>query len=151
MKIRLNVQKTVVFLRKQPFFMVRVARLELAASWSQTRRPTSWATPGYLLLGKTSEGHSIPPRAKSQREFLLRIWQLYTTFSQNAICNFLFPLKKRRTCNKCPLWIAAVWQSVTCPENFIFLKEPIRSLLQMGFPIVPVLITLQNRDLSFSF
>ena len=30
--------------------MVRVARLELAASWSQTRRPTNWATPGYLLL-----------------------------------------------------------------------------------------------------
>ena len=27
--------------------MVRVARLELAASWSQTRRPTNWATPGY--------------------------------------------------------------------------------------------------------
>ena len=26
--------------------MVRVARLELAASWSQTRRPTNWATPG---------------------------------------------------------------------------------------------------------
>lgn len=26
--------------------LVRVARLELAASWSQTRRPTSWATPG---------------------------------------------------------------------------------------------------------
>ena len=50
LKIRLNVQKTVVFLRKQPFFMVRVARLELAASWSQTRRPTNWATPGYLLL-----------------------------------------------------------------------------------------------------
>ena len=28
--------------------MVRVARLELAASWSQTRRPTNWATPGFL-------------------------------------------------------------------------------------------------------
>ena len=28
-------------------FVVRVARLELAASWSQTRRPTNWATPGY--------------------------------------------------------------------------------------------------------
>ena len=27
-------------------FLVRVARLELAASWSQTRRPTNWATPG---------------------------------------------------------------------------------------------------------
>ena len=27
--------------------LVRVARLELAASWSQTRRPTNWATPGY--------------------------------------------------------------------------------------------------------
>ena len=26
--------------------LVRVARLELAASWSQTRRPTNWATPG---------------------------------------------------------------------------------------------------------
>ena len=24
-----------------------MARLELAASWSQTRRPTNWATPGY--------------------------------------------------------------------------------------------------------
>ena len=31
-------------------FLVRVARLELAASWSQTRRPTNWATPGYLLF-----------------------------------------------------------------------------------------------------
>ena len=29
-----------------PAFLVRVARLELAASWSQTRRPTNWATPG---------------------------------------------------------------------------------------------------------
>ena len=29
--------------------MVRVARLELAASWSQTRRPTNWATPGYSV------------------------------------------------------------------------------------------------------
>lgn len=29
--------------------MVRVARFELAASWSQTKRPTSWATPGYSV------------------------------------------------------------------------------------------------------
>ena len=29
--------------------LVRVARLELAASWSQTRRPTNWATPGYEI------------------------------------------------------------------------------------------------------
>ena len=29
--------------------LVRVARLELAASWSQTRRPTNWATPGYSV------------------------------------------------------------------------------------------------------
>ena len=28
--------------------LVRVARLELAASWSQTRRPTNWATPGNI-------------------------------------------------------------------------------------------------------
>ena len=26
-----------------------MARLELAASWSQTRRPTNWATPGYEI------------------------------------------------------------------------------------------------------
>ena len=26
-----------------------MARLELAASWSQTRRPTNWATPGYKI------------------------------------------------------------------------------------------------------
>ena len=26
-----------------------MARLELAASWSQTRRPTNWATPGYSV------------------------------------------------------------------------------------------------------
>ena len=32
-------------------YMVRVARLELAASWSQTRRPTNWATPGYEIEG----------------------------------------------------------------------------------------------------
>ena len=32
--------------------MVRVARLELAASWSQTRRPTNWATPGYEVKEK---------------------------------------------------------------------------------------------------
>ena len=32
---------------KQLCPVVRVARLELAASWSQTRRPTNWATPGY--------------------------------------------------------------------------------------------------------
>ena len=30
-------------------YLVRVARLELAASWSQTRRPTNWATPGNLI------------------------------------------------------------------------------------------------------
>ena len=30
--------------------LVRVARLELAASWSQTRRPTNWATPGYARI-----------------------------------------------------------------------------------------------------
>ena len=30
------------------FFMVRVGRLELPASWSQTKRPTNWATPGYM-------------------------------------------------------------------------------------------------------
>ena len=35
LKNPLKIQKTVVFSRKQPFFMVRVARLELAASWSQ--------------------------------------------------------------------------------------------------------------------
>lgn len=29
--------------------LVRVARFELAASWSQTKRPTSWATPGYSV------------------------------------------------------------------------------------------------------
>lgn len=28
--------------------MVRVARLERAASCSQSRRPTNWATPGYV-------------------------------------------------------------------------------------------------------
>ena len=28
-----------------------MARLELAASWSQTRRPTNWATPGYEIEG----------------------------------------------------------------------------------------------------
>ena len=49
LKNPLKIQKTVVFSRKQPFFMVRVARLELAASWSQTRRPTNWATPGYAI------------------------------------------------------------------------------------------------------
>ena len=31
-------------------FLVGVARLELAASWSQTRCPTNWATPRYLIL-----------------------------------------------------------------------------------------------------
>lgn len=30
--------------------MVRVARLELAASWSQTMRSTNWATPGCVLI-----------------------------------------------------------------------------------------------------
>ena len=29
-----------------------MARLELAASWSQTRRPTNWATPGYEVKEK---------------------------------------------------------------------------------------------------
>ena len=33
-------------------FVVRVARLELAASWSQTRRPTNWATPGYCARSR---------------------------------------------------------------------------------------------------
>ena len=31
-----------------------MARLELAASWSQTRRPTNWATPGYKIKRKCS-------------------------------------------------------------------------------------------------
>ena len=31
--------------------MVRVVRLERTVSWSQTRRDTSFAIPGYLLLG----------------------------------------------------------------------------------------------------
>ena len=36
-------------------------------SSSQTRRPTNWATPGYLLLCNASDGHSIPPQANCQR------------------------------------------------------------------------------------
>ena len=35
--------------------LVRVARLELAASWSQTRRPTNWATPGYEVKEKIAK------------------------------------------------------------------------------------------------
>ena len=31
-------------------WMVRVARLERAVSWSQTRRDTNFATPGYLVF-----------------------------------------------------------------------------------------------------
>ena len=45
-------RKAADFIRNQPFLMVRVARLELAASWSQTRRPTNWATPGYEVKEK---------------------------------------------------------------------------------------------------
>lgn len=33
--------------------MVRVARLELAASWTQTMRSTNWATPGCVLMKST--------------------------------------------------------------------------------------------------
>ena len=57
--------------------MVRVARLELAASWSQTRRPTNWATPGYLILllpevvKHVVKFHFLPPRAGSKLEFPL--------------------------------------------------------------------------------
>ena len=36
-------------------FLVRVARLELAASWSQTRRPTNWATPGFDISSIPTE------------------------------------------------------------------------------------------------
>ena len=48
-------------LRMEPLYqwfhteMVRVARLELAASWSQTRRPTNWATPGYEVKEKLAK------------------------------------------------------------------------------------------------
>ena len=41
-------------------FMVRVARLELAASWSQTRRPTNWATPGDRSIGGTNALYTKP-------------------------------------------------------------------------------------------
>ena len=59
LKNPLKTQKTVVFSRKQPFFMVRVARLELAASWSQTRRPTNWATPGYAIARRRITAHLL--------------------------------------------------------------------------------------------
>ena len=52
--------------------LVRVARLELAASWSQTRRPTNWATPGNIQLFCTD----------------IRT-VLYTNLRKNATVNFL--------------------------------------------------------------
>ena len=53
--------------------LVRVARLELAASWSQTRRPTSWATPGNIQLLLCADIEYI----------------LYTSFRKKATINFL--------------------------------------------------------------
>ena len=41
--------KTADLNRNQPF-LVRVTGFEPAASCSQSRRPTNWATPGYLLV-----------------------------------------------------------------------------------------------------
>ena len=43
--------------------MVRVARLELAASWSQTRRPTNWATPGYEIEETLKKWSNVESRA----------------------------------------------------------------------------------------
>ena len=45
-------------------FLVRVARLELAASWSQTRRPTNWATPGKQKDYTPTSGKKQPKYAK---------------------------------------------------------------------------------------
>ena len=63
--------------------MVRVARLELAASWSQTRRPTNWATPGYLILllpevvKHVVKFHFLPPKADYQWKFSLAPQRLF--------------------------------------------------------------------------
>ena len=48
---------------KQLCPLVRVARLELAASWSQTRRPTNWATPGYEIEGIFPKWSNMWPKA----------------------------------------------------------------------------------------
>ena len=50
-KSMIQIKKTADFVRNQPFLLVRVGRFELPASWSQTRRPTNWATPGYEIEG----------------------------------------------------------------------------------------------------
>ena len=44
-----KVKKTADFIRNQPFLLVRVGRFELPASWTQIKRPTNWATPGYEI------------------------------------------------------------------------------------------------------
>ena len=47
--ILIKVKKTADFIRNQPFLLVRVGRFELPASWTQIKRPTNWATPGYEI------------------------------------------------------------------------------------------------------
>ena len=44
------VRKNRCFQSKTAVFMVRVGRFELPASWTQIKRPTNWATPGYLTI-----------------------------------------------------------------------------------------------------
>ena len=46
-----KVKKTADFIKNQPFLLVRVGRFELPASWTQIKRPTNWATPGYEVEG----------------------------------------------------------------------------------------------------
>ena len=69
--------------------LVRVARLELAASWSQTRRPTNWATPGYQVKKKCSLWsnmwsrkfyHSFAQLSKAVFEGFQRVMGEYSTF-----------------------------------------------------------------------
>ena len=85
--------------------MVRVARLELAASWSQTRRPTNWATPGYEIKRNCSLWSNMWSRKFHHRFTQLSTGVIVGKLRKNrevnnisgsrTVCAFLLPKQAR--------------------------------------------------------
>ena len=83
-----------------------MARLELAASWSQTRRPTNWATPGYEVEGIFPKWSNLWSKAildQSRGEVKKKKCQRRNGFSGWVIsmAQIVLQLPKQERCQLC--------------------------------------------------